>query len=139
MHAATAAGVHPPLKGKVSREADYDFAYLDWWFVATPAVAATFGRIYDDFRIYRSALSRIAPFPDWSHFYWGFHINRRLKMRQTVRFVLYEGVDFRLARHWALGGHCMHFLGGSIPRRGGKKRAAASAVGVAVFADVAAP
>jgi hypothetical protein len=35
-----------------------------------------------------------------------------LKLRNQVRYVLYEGSDFRLARHWHLGTHCMHFLGG---------------------------
>jgi hypothetical protein len=114
VHAATTVGVYPKLHGMVPREADYDFAFLDWWFVATPRIAATFAHIYDDFKAYQRGLRHIAPFPDWSHFYWGFHINRRLKMRQQVRYVMYEGVDFRLARHWHFGSHCMHFLGNQL-------------------------
>lgn len=112
---ATVVGIHPPL-GKPSqglgREPNFDYAYLDWWFVATPRVAMTFGGIYDDYKAYHDALVRVARFPPWSHFFWGHHINKRLRMRQTVRFVLYEGVDFRLARHWSFGSHCIHHLGG---------------------------
>ena len=33
-------------------------------------------------------------------------------MRTKVRYTLYEGIDFRLARHWAYGTHCSHWLGG---------------------------
>ena len=49
VHAATSSGVEPKLKGKISREADYDYAYLDWWFIATPEIAHTWGEIYDGF------------------------------------------------------------------------------------------
>jgi len=110
VHPATSVGIHPPMKGKISREPDYDFAYLDWWFVAKPEVAHTWGEIYDKFEAYKTALARIAPFPTWGHFFWGYHINRILMLRRKVRYVLWEGRDFRLARHWHLGTHCMHYL-----------------------------
>ena len=125
VHPATSVGVHPPLKGHVSREADYDFAYLDWWFIATPAVAHTWGGIYDNFDMYKRALARIAPFPTWGHFFWGYHINRILTLRRRVRYVLWEGRDFRLARHWHLGTHCMHYL--SSGHEGAATAAAAAA------------
>ena len=113
VHPATTVGVFPPVRGKLAREADFDYAYLDWWFVASPAVAHTFGEVYDQYEVYRQALHRVSPnLPKWTHFYWGHHINKRLRMRRSVRFVMYEGVDFRLARHWAFGTHCVHFLGG---------------------------
>ena len=113
VHPATTVGVFPPARGKLTREADFDYAYLDWWFVATPAVASTFSAIYDEYEQYKQALMKVGPvLPLWTHFFWGHHINKRLHMRQTVRFILYEGVDFRLARHWAFGTHCMHHLGG---------------------------
>ena len=38
-------------------------ADLDWWFVATPHVAHTWGEIYDHFERYQLALRRVAPFP----------------------------------------------------------------------------
>ena len=112
VHPATTDGVFPPMKKKrITREANYDYAYLDWWLVAGPEVAMTFADIHDKFELYQAALQKIAPFPMWSHFYWGYHINRKLRMRQQLQYILYEGVDFRLARHWHFGTHCMHFLG----------------------------
>lgn len=84
VHPATATGVYPPLKNKLPREADFDYAYLDWWFVATPAVARTFGQIHDEYEGYKAALEQIGPFPMWSHFFWGHHINKRLRLRQQV-------------------------------------------------------
>ena len=113
VHPATSVGVEPKLRRsrKLTRDADFDFAYLDWWLIGTPDVARTFGDIYDKYDEYAAALQRIAEFPQWSHFYWGYHINRRLRMRRTVRHLLYEGVDFRLARHWHYGTHCQAFLG----------------------------
>ena len=119
VHPAVASGVHPPLKGKISREADFDYAYLDWWFIARPDIAHTWGEIYDEFDVYQKALQRIAPFPAWGHFFWGHHINKRLKLKNEVRYLLYEGRDFRLARHWHLGTHCMHFLGPGSGEKGG--------------------
>ena len=44
VHPATTTGVDPTSRLRrslKSREADFDFAYLDWWFVATPAIART--------------------------------------------------------------------------------------------------
>ena len=110
---ARSVGMAPSLKRsrQLTRDADYDFAYLDWWFVATPVLARTFGDIYDKYYEYAAALKRIADFPLWSHFFWGYHINRRLRLRRTVRHIFYEGVDFRLARHWNFGTHCMSYLG----------------------------
>jgi hypothetical protein len=118
VHPATCQGVDPKIRRSVTREADFDYAYLDWWLVATPAIARSFGDIYDNFGRYTTALRRIAEFKPWSHFYWGYHINRVLRMRRAVRFVLYEGVDFRLARHWHFGTHCMHFVGGASDTAG---------------------
>ena len=78
VHPATTVGVFPPARGKLTREADFDLAYLDWWFVATPAVASTFAAIYDEHAQYKLALQRISPkLPEWTHFYWAHHINRR--------------------------------------------------------------
>lgn len=114
VHPATVTGIHPPLgkpESSLTREANFDYAYLDWWFVATPRVARTFGHIYDHYNAYNAALQRVAKFPAWTHFFWGHHINKKLRMRHTLRYILYEGVDFRLARHWHLGTHCVHHLG----------------------------
>ena len=120
VHPATTVGVYPPMrKQPITREADYDYSYLDWWFIARPSVAATFADIYDSFEQYHAALQKVARFPTWSHFFWGYHINRRLRLRQSLRYILYEGVDFRLARHWHLGTHCMHFMGGALDGSGG--------------------
>ena len=107
----TSVGVAPTLRGRIHREANFDYAYLDWWFIAKPEVAQTWGEIYDGFENYGEALKRVAKFPQWGHFYWAHHINKRLRLRHDMRFILYEGRDFRLARHWHLGTHCMHFLG----------------------------
>ena len=106
----TSVGVAPTLN-RIHREANFDYAYLDWWFIAKPEVAQTWGEIYDGFENYGEALKRVAKFPQWGHFYWAHHINKRLRLRHDMRFILYEGRDFRLARHWHLGTHCMHFLG----------------------------
>ena len=139
VHPATVAGIDPRMKNKVSRDADYDFAYLDWWFIATPAIAVTFGQIYDEYKEYKAGLERVAAkLAPWSHFFWGWHINRKLRMRRSVQYFLYEGVDFRLARHWHFGAHCMHWLGGGNRAPTGSGGGTAGPVATAAAAAAAA-
>ena len=40
------------------------------WFVATPAVARTFGAIYDEFEAYRRGIRAVGPFTLWTHVFW---------------------------------------------------------------------
>ena len=40
------------------------------WFVATPAVARTFGAIYDEFEAYRRGVLAVGPFSLWTHVFW---------------------------------------------------------------------
>ena len=40
------------------------------WFVATPAVARTFGAIYDEFKAYRRGILALGPFTLWTHVFW---------------------------------------------------------------------
>ena len=54
VHPATSVGVAPEkrLRQSIGREADFDYAYLDWWFVATPSVAQSFGSIHERYSEY---------------------------------------------------------------------------------------
>ena len=40
------------------------------WFVATPAVARTFGAIYDEYEAYRRGVLAVGPFMLWTHVFW---------------------------------------------------------------------
>ena len=40
------------------------------WFVATPAVARTFGAIYDKYEAYRRGVLAVGPFMLWTHVFW---------------------------------------------------------------------
>lgn len=85
---------------------------LDWWFVAPPKLAASFRAIYERYPEYREALQPRAgrlengkprAIPDWSHFYWYHHIHVN---SIPTRHVLWEGVDFMLAKSWYGGTSC---------------------------------
>ena len=38
--------------------------------MATPAVARTFGAIYDEFKAYRRGILAVGPFTLWTHVFW---------------------------------------------------------------------
>ena len=87
---------------------------LDWWFVADVAVADALGAIDANFANYSTEVRTLLGngyrvrrgYMNWAHFFWGFVIERILKLGGAMRFVLYEGVDFILARNWVLGASC---------------------------------
>jgi hypothetical protein len=82
---------------------EHSLYVLDWWFVATPAVASSFARIHENFSGYTHELrARGASFVrvrSWSHFYWAHHITHVLRESVAVRFMpLLQARDFGLAR-----------------------------------------
>ena len=86
--------------------ADLHYTVLDWWFAATPAVARTFGAIYDKWDAYKRGVLNIGPFTLWTHFFWAFHIRHVLRAAEATRFTRFVGVDFQLARLWRKGSTC---------------------------------
>ena len=109
--------MHPRLQRSISREDDVDLVMLDWWFVAPPLIAATFGNIYDRFASYVHGLSTAhRGVPLESHYFWAYHVHHVLRLGGSVRYVAdqVEGRDFRLARQWMFGPHCSHHLADEI-------------------------
>ena len=99
---------HAPLEHEV---------VLDWWFVAPPKLAASFRAIYEMYPAYKNALRPRAgrledgtqrALPDWAHFFWYHHIHVN---NIPTRHVLWEGVDFTLAKSWYGGTTCYPELG----------------------------
>ena len=81
---------------------------LDWWFVATPFTARSFGAIHDNFTNYVSSLGhRHFHGAPWAHFFWAHHVTHVVPMNVDVRFVaLLSGRDFLLARFVRFGRDC---------------------------------
>ena len=110
--------VAPWLKGTLKKaNADYSSFVLDYFLIASPAVARSFGDIARDTASYpaRWRERRVNGLPDWSHFYWSAHINFAMNRSQvTVGFL--DGFlwfrDFALARRWWSEPACEVEVGG---------------------------
>ena len=91
--------------------ADLTLFVLDYFFIATPAVAASFGALLDHSDTIESALRNKfhnQPFPRWAHLYWAQHVTGELVPRGVaLRFVLLHEADFTLARFWRFGADCV--------------------------------
>ena len=81
-------------------------AVLDYWFIATPAVADGVARIALRHAEYSRGLAALVRVAQWSHFYWAWHVTRVLPQDVPVRFVLLKGRDFNLARFVRFGADC---------------------------------
>ena len=118
-HGDGSLATRPSCKGWVCTRFQHTAAdrnlVLDWWFVARVSVARAFAEIDAKFAEYSEKVAllldndtavRKKGYMRWSHFYWGYIIDHVLKLRQNIRYVMYEGVDFTLARFWHNGAHC---------------------------------
>mmetsp|Transcript_55549 Transcript_55549/g.92005 ORF Transcript_55549/g.92005 Transcript_55549/m.92005 type:complete len:484 (-) Transcript_55549:178-1629(-) len=77
---------------------------LDWWFVGSSAVAASFGELHQKIDLYQKQMRATYPsVPEVAHYYWAHHIR---VANLTVRHVLWEGIDFTLARNWWIAISC---------------------------------
>ena len=59
---------------------------MDWWFAASPAVAATWIRIHERWPEYLAALRARGIGQGWAHWTWPAHIHIFLNMSAAVRF-----------------------------------------------------
>ncbi len=110
---------------------------LDYFFVATPAVAASFATVLERRREYEKEIGgrlRNRNFPHWSHLYWAHHVTRVLVPSGVqLRWLMMHEVDFTLARFWRYGADCIASL-----RHRSAAPAAEGGEGVATFASPAA-
>ena len=81
-------------------------AVLDYWFVATRAVADGISRIAVQHSEYSRGLAALVKVADWAHFYWAFYVTRVLPSHIPVYFVMLKGRDFNLARFVRFGVDC---------------------------------
>ena len=51
----------------MSEGADQSYLTMDWWFIATPDVARSFGSIYERAEAYTARISRLGSMPVYSH------------------------------------------------------------------------
>ena len=112
--------MHARLRSTIDPADDVDMAMLDWWFIAPPAIATSFGSIADYFGHYTRGLNRRYPvLPKESHYYWAYHVHHVLRLGGALRYLpdQLEGRDFRLARQWMYGTHCSYSLARAFPKR----------------------
>ena len=102
------AGQQPPKLP----EHDFTHFVLDYWFIASPPVAASFAGLADALPEATAALrtkfsKRRGP-PMWSHVYWAQHVlSSLLPSGVALRFMLLHETDFNLARFWRFGADCL--------------------------------
>ena len=94
---------------------DFTLFVLDYFFIGTPRVAASFATLSSDgptgeqirHRFERGTVARRARVPQWSHLYWAHHVTETLVPAGVrLRFALLHEVDFQLARHWRYAVDC---------------------------------
>ena len=100
------SGVFP---AKIPVAEDFTLFVLDYFFIGTGDVTASFARL--DLRDLSARLRRrlgSRDFPHWSHLYWAEHVTRTLvPSGVTLRFALMHEVDFTLGRFWRHGADCV--------------------------------
>ena len=116
-------------------QSDFTLFVLDYFFIATPAVARTFAALASSEPLWwRETPAQWPPqgladlsrrirrrfrgrsFPQWAHLYWAEHtVNTLASSGVQLRFLLVHEVDFSLARFWRFGRDCVT----PVRRRGG--------------------
>ena len=116
-------------------QSDFTLFVLDYFFIATPAVARSFAALASSEPLWwRETPAQWPPqgladlsrrirrrfrgrsFPQWAHLYWAEHtVNTLASSGVQLRFLLVHEVDFSLARFWRFGRDCVT----PVRRRGG--------------------
>lgn len=95
---------------RLGHGANYNTFVLDYWLVAVPRVAETFGRIHTQHeryvREFRQAHGGWTPY--WSHYFWAFHVSGLLAAGAArLAFASHHEIHFNLARMWHFGTDCV--------------------------------
>lgn len=93
-------------RGLQNSMTDYNLAVLDWWFVGTPAAVTAIASVGRRFTDYRHGMSLYGHLPAHAHHFWAWVIHHVLNSSNVNFLPLFEGVDFRLGRHWRKGSAC---------------------------------
>ena len=102
-------------RNRMSRGDNYNSMVLDYFFIASPAVAETFSAIYRHHDIYQRQMDALYNTHTFaSHFFWTHHINRMLRSNilpdgQQLRISWFSHfeIDFNLARFQHFGSDCL--------------------------------
>ena len=136
---------YPSGSQRIDAKEDFTLFVLDYFFVATPAVARSFGAIARTNPLWwreaptqwpPAGLAQLGrrirrrfhgkPFPPWAHLYWAEHVtNTLVPAGVSLRFLLLHEADFTLARFWRHGRDCLT----SVRRWAGDAGAARVGVG----------
>lgn len=76
---------------------DYSYFLMDWWFIATPTVAASWLQISDSWHYYRRRMQHLRISYFMAHYTWAFHVNDALNRSASVRF--WPGMRLNLVRY----------------------------------------